>query len=215
MLEALRRFFGSAPGDDGSVKVILGLGNPGKDYEHTRHNVGWWALDHLADVWRFSPWKKDGQALVSNGQVGTARVRLVKPLTFMNLSGAVLATYTRRAFWSAATDLLVVVDDVALPVGSMRLRATGSAGGHNGLKSVEGQLKSRDYARLRIGVEPPHEWRNRKSLSDLVLGPFGKTERAEIEALLPTIADACEMWVRDGIVPAMNRFNKTVKKSEE
>lgn len=197
------------------MKVILGLGNPGKDYEHTRHNVGWWALDHQADVWHFSPWKKDGQALVSNGQLGTARVRLVKPLTFMNLSGAVLATYKRRAFWSAASDLLVVVDDVALPVGSVRLRASGSAGGHNGLKSVEQALASKDYGRLRIGVEPPHEWRGRKSLSDLVLGPFGKAERDEINALLPTVADACETWAKEGIVSAMNKFNKTVKKSEE
>ena len=208
MLEALRRFFGSAPSDDGPVKVILGLGNPGKEYEQTRHNVGWWALDHLADVWRFPAWKKDGQALVSSGTVGSARVRLVKPLTFMNLSGAVLATYKRRAFWSAATDLLVIVDEVALPVGSMRLRASGSAGGHNGLKSIEGQLGSRDYARLRIGVEPPHEWRGKKSLSDLVLGPFGKGERADIEALLPKVAGACELWLEKGITAAMNHYNK-------
>jgi len=211
LLEALRRVFGSAKRDDGPVKVILGLGNPGKEYELTRHNVGWWALDHLADVWRFSAWKKDGQAVVSNGVSGTTRVRLVKPLTFMNLSGAVLATYKRRAFWSAASDLLVVVDDVALPVGSMRLRANGSAGGHNGLKSVEGQLGSRDYARLRIGVEPPHAWRGDKSLSDLVLGPFGKAERAEVEAMLPAIADACELWMKEGIVPAMNKFNRQAK----
>ncbi len=215
MLGALRRVFGSAKRDDGPVKVILGLGNPGREYEFTRHNVGWWALDHLADVWRFSAWKKDGQALVSNGMSGKTRVRLVKPLTFMNLSGAVLATYKRRAFWSAASDLLVVVDDVALPVGSMRLRATGSAGGHNGLKSVEGQLGSRDYARLRLGVEPPHEWRGKKSLSDLVLGPFGKVERELVDELLPRAAAASEVWLKDGITAAMNQFNKSEKKSEE
>ena len=197
------------------MKIILGLGNPGKEYEQTRHNVGWWVLDHLADVWRFPGWKKDGQALVSSGHVGTLRVRLVKPLTFMNLSGGVLTTYTRRAFWSAANDLLVVVDDVALPVVRIRMRAEGSAGGHNGLKSIEQSLGSREYARLRVGVEPPHEWRGRKALSDLVLGPFSKAEREQIEALLPKCGQACEVWLKDGIIAAMNQFNKKEEAKEE
>ncbi|MFI5241608.1 MAG: aminoacyl-tRNA hydrolase, partial [Gemmatimonadales bacterium] len=113
------------------MKVILGLGNPGRQYERTRHNVGWWVLDHLADVWHLGSWKTEGQSLVANGLVGTAKVRLMKPQTFMNLSGSVLAPYLRRPFWSPKTDLLVIVDEVALPAGRYRLRPDGSAGGHN------------------------------------------------------------------------------------
>ena len=208
MLEALRRVFGSAKRDDGPVKVILGLGNPGKEYERTRHNVGWWALDHLADVWRFSAWKKDGQALVSNGMSGTTRVRLVKPLTFMNLSGAVLTPYLRRAFWTPASNLLVMVDDVALPVGTYRLRASGSAGGHNGLKSIERAIASQQYARLRVGIKPAEERREVGALSDFVLSPFGKVEREEIVSLLPKVQDAAEIWLRDGVAAAMNVHNR-------
>src|SRR5206468_4399529 len=93
--------------DGESVKVIAGLGNPGQEYERTRHNVGWWVVDHLADVWRFDGWKKDGDARVANGTVGGVKVRLVKPLTYMNLSGAVLRPYLRRPVWSAAPDLMI------------------------------------------------------------------------------------------------------------
>ena len=122
------------------MKVVLALGNPGREYEDTRHNVGWWVADHLADVWSFERWRKDGEALVTQGQVGRHRVRLVKPLTYMNLSGQVLRPYLRRPFWTAKSDLFVVTDDVALPLGTFRIRAQGSAGGHNGLKSVEHHL---------------------------------------------------------------------------
>lgn len=118
------------------MKLIVGLGNPGREYERTRHNVGWWVVNHLADVWHFGAWREDGQALTVSGRLGAAHVRLVKPLTFMNLSGAALVPYLRRATFDPAADLLVVVDDVALPVGRIRLRAQGSAGGHNGLKSI-------------------------------------------------------------------------------
>jgi PTH1 family peptidyl-tRNA hydrolase len=134
------------------LKVILGLGNPGKEYEATRHNVGWWVLDHLADVWRFDGWRRDGEALVSNGALGPLKLRLVKPQTYYNLSGTVLTPFLRRPFWSPKTDLLVVCDDVALPVGRSRIRPQGSAGGSNGLKSVEKTLKSQEYPRLRVGT---------------------------------------------------------------
>jgi PTH1 family peptidyl-tRNA hydrolase len=189
------------------MKVILGLGNPGKQYERTRHNVGWWVLDHLADVWHLGAWKTEGQALVASGLVGATKVRLVKPQTFMNLSGAVLATYLKRPFWSPKSDLLVVVDDVALPVGTYRLRPQGSAGGHNGLKSVEQHVGHRDYARLRIGIQPADPERRIGDLADYVLSPFGKTEREEILALMPRFTDAVELWLRSGIVAAMNAHN--------
>ena len=189
------------------MKVILGLGNPGREYEHTRHNVGWWVVDHLADVWRFDGWRKDGEALTSTGLVGPTKVRLVKPLTYMNLSGAVLKPYVRRPFWAAATDLLVIVDEVAIPLGTDRLRARGSAGGHNGLKSIEGALGTREYARLRVGIGPNDELRRVGDLADYVLATMGKAERSEVMALMPRLTDIAETWVRDGVGVAMNRFN--------
>jgi PTH1 family peptidyl-tRNA hydrolase len=189
------------------VKVIVGLGNPGRKYAATRHNVGWWVVDHLANVWHFDGWRKDGDALVSVGVVGTAKVRLVKPQTYMNLSGDALKPYARRPFWSAKTDLLVAVDDVALPVGRYRLRSRGSAGGHNGLKHIEHVLKSQEYSRLRIGVGPGADRPISGELADFVLSPFGKGERTEIMMLMPALTDACELWLREGIDATMNVHN--------
>jgi PTH1 family peptidyl-tRNA hydrolase len=189
------------------VKVILGLGNPGREYAMTRHNVGWWVVDHLARAWEFDGWKRDGDALVASGAVGSVRTRLVKPQTFMNLSGAVLRPYTRRPTWTPASDLLVVVDDVALPLARVRLRASGSAGGHNGLKSVEGALQSREYPRLRIGIAPRDAQRRAGSLADFVLDTFDADERAVILERMPVLTDAIETFVRDGIAAAMNAFN--------
>lgn len=191
------------------MKVIVGLGNPGREYEATRHNVGWWVVDHLADVWRLGDFRRDGDSLVAQGLLGTEKVRLVKPQTYMNLSGQALKTYVRRPLWSPATDLLVVVDEVALPLGRFRLRSRGSAGGHNGLKNIELALGTQEYARLRIGIAPWDD--ERRSIGDLarfVLAPFGKLERAEIMALMPELTDAIEVWVRRGIGAAMNEHNR-------
>jgi peptidyl-tRNA hydrolase, PTH1 family len=190
------------------MKLILGLGNPGRSYEQTRHNVGWWVLDHLADVWHLGGWRQDGQALVTGGRVDSINVRLAKPLTYMNLSGKVLVPYLRRPFWSPATDLLVVVDDVALPVGRYRLRAQGSAGGHNGLKSIEQAIGGRQYPRLRIGIHPNHPERQLGELADFVLSPFAKAERETILELMPQLIDAIELWLREGIEHAMNQHNR-------
>jgi PTH1 family peptidyl-tRNA hydrolase len=189
------------------LKVIVGLGNPGREYEHTRHNVGWWVMDHLADVWHFDRWRRDGQALATSGRMGEQTVRLLKPQTYMNLSGTALVAYARRPNWSPSSDLLVIVDDVALPVGTVRLRARGSAGGHNGLKSVEQSLGSREYARLRIGIRPAEPERDIDELSDFVLSPFGKSERATVLGLFPRLTDAVELWLREGIEKAMNTYN--------
>jgi PTH1 family peptidyl-tRNA hydrolase len=195
-----------SPAEQGTpMKVIVGLGNPGKEYERTRHNVGWWVVDHLADVWHFDGWRKDGEARVATGSVGSVKVRLIKPLTYMNLSGAVLRPYMRRPFWSAATDLMVVVDEVALPLGRYRFRAKGSAGGHNGLKSIESAVQSQEYSRLRIGIAPDDPAR-RGALRDYVLDDFGKQEAGVVRELMPVFADALDVWLREGIVPVMNRF---------
>jgi peptidyl-tRNA hydrolase, PTH1 family len=189
------------------MKLIVGLGNPGRAYERTRHNVGWWVVDHLADVWHLGAWREDGQALVVSGRLGAAHVRLLKPLTFMNLSGAALVPYLRRPTFDPAADLLVVVDDVALSVGRIRLRAQGSAGGHNGLKSIEREIGGREYARLRVGVRPVDPDRPIGELADFVLSPFGSADRDVVVSLYPQLTAAIETWVHDGIAAAQNRFN--------
>ncbi len=197
------------------MKLIVGLGNPGRKYAGTRHNVGWWALDHLADVWRFSPWHTDGDALVADGQVGEDKVRLVKPQTYMNLSGVALRPYLRRLEWEGLQHLLVLVDEVALPVGTLRLRAAGSAGGHNGLKSIEATLGTREYARLRIGVGLASGERPPGDLADFVLGECDPQEREAIVAQLPRLAQVVSLWAQAGVAGAMNVANANPKAEDE
>ncbi len=191
------------------MKVILGLGNPGREYEATRHNVGWWLVDHLADVWRFDDWKKDSESRVSAGLVAGEKVRLVKPQTYMNLSGQALKNYLRIEGWKASDDLLVVSDEVQIPVGRFRIRAHGSAGGHNGLKSIEAALGDQSYARLRIGVGPSEERKGIfPSMTNFVLAPFARDEREDVLALLPDLTAAVETWLKDGVERAMNLYNR-------
>lgn len=197
------------------MKVIVGLGNPGREYAGTRHNVGWWVVDHLADVWRLTGWKKDHEALVAGGTVQGVKLRLVKPQTFMNASGEALRHYAHRPFWAAATDLLVIVDEVALPVGRYRYRAKGSAGGHNGLKNIEQHLHTQEYGRLRIGVGPADDERHVGVLRDYVLGDLGKLEGAEIRGLLPVFTESVELWLTDGILPVMNRYPGKAPKEKD
>ena len=199
--------------ENAPMKVIVGLGNPGKEYEHTRHNVGWWLVDHLADRWHFDGWKKDGQAKVVQGQLTGVKeaTRLVKPQTYMNLSGGVLVQYARRPFWSAANDLLVISDDVAIPAGTWRIRAEGGAGGHNGLKSIQQALGSQQYPRLRIGVGDP----SRESggpLTDFVLGAVGKRDAEAIRGLFPVMGEAVEAWIREGTKGALDVQSRVAPK---
>jgi PTH1 family peptidyl-tRNA hydrolase len=189
------------------MKIVMGLGNPGPEYGRTRHNVGWWVLDHLADVWRLEGWKRDGEARVVGGGVGGQRVRLVKPQTFMNLSGAALRPYLRRENFDASRDVLIVVDEVALPVGTYRIRARGSAGGHNGLKSIESAVGSQEYARLRIGVGP-EDPRRRGDLADYVLSDFGKRDEKLVREQFDDVTALIEVWLTEGAEIAMNRFNR-------
>ena len=186
------------------MKLVVGLGNPGPEYETTRHNVGWWVVDHLADVWRFPPWRAAPDARATDSAVEGRRVRLLEPLTYMNLSGDALSPYLHRPFWSVANDLLVVVDDVALPVGTFRFRAKGSAGGHNGLRSIEGALGTSEYARLRIGVGRSAPVPG-AVLRDFVLGAFDRDEADAVRGLLPALQAGITTWIVDGVVAAMNR----------
>lgn len=191
---------------DAPMKVILALGNPGKEYQNTRHNVGWWLGDHLAEHWGFDAWKKDGQSKVAGGQIAGVKeiVRIVKPQTFMNLSGGALVQYARRPFWSAAIDLMVLVDEVAIPAGTWRVRAEGGTAGHNGLKSIQQALGgSQKYPRLRIGIGDPSRQAG-GPLSDYVLGAVGKRDSVLIRDLFPVMTSAVESWIRDGIKGALD-----------
>ena len=189
------------------MKLIVGLGNPGRDYESTRHNVGWWLLDLIATKWGFEPWHRDMDAMVTSHRVRGSLVRLVKPLTYMNLSGGALRPYLRRPNFEISRDLLIIVDDIALPFGRIRLRASGSPGGHNGLKSIEQATATNAYARMRIGIHPERA-ELVGNLSDFVLGPLSKSERAQLKELGPNMIAAVESWVFDGIEKAMNSHNR-------
>jgi PTH1 family peptidyl-tRNA hydrolase len=187
------------------MKVVAGLGNPGPEYDATRHNVGWWVADRLAHDWRLDSFRREGSALVTEGDVGEARVRVMKPLTYMNRSGHALVGLAEREGFDATRDLLVVVDDAAMDVGRVRFRPGGGAGGHNGLRSVSAALGSDEYARLRIGVgsKPPGA-----DLSDWVLSEMPEEDEDVIVGLLPELTRAVEVWVHEGIDPAMTRFNR-------
>jgi peptidyl-tRNA hydrolase, PTH1 family len=187
------------------MKVICGLGNPGPEYEETRHNVGWWVVEEAQATWRLPEFRRSGPAWLTEGQVGEHRVVLVEPVTYMNRSGAALAPLVSAEGFDVARDLLVVVDDVSLDPGRVRFRAQGSAGGHNGLKSVEASLRTREYARLRIGVgaAPPG-----MDLAEWVLSPFGDEDRDAVVALLPDVVDALRLWLDEGVDAAGNRHNR-------
>ncbi|NLG63640.1 MAG: aminoacyl-tRNA hydrolase [Candidatus Cloacimonetes bacterium] len=186
------------------MKLVCGLGNPGAEYVATRHNVGWWLLDELREAWNTPPFRRAGIVEVSEGVVADHDVVLMKPLTLMNRSGDAVAPLLQFEGFDVTQDLLVVVDDVALPVGRLRLRPGGSSGGHNGLKSVETALRTRDYARLRIGVgaAPPD-----MDLADWVLGPFSPEEEAAILDAFPRAVDGVQRWITDGIDAAMQAVN--------
>lgn len=185
---------------------MVALGNPGPRYAVTRHNAGFLLADSLADHWRCAPFRPAGSALATTGTVGGREVTLLKPQTFMNRSGAALRPLLAHPDFDASRDLLVLVDDLALPLGTFRVRARGSAGGHNGLASLEETLEGQEYARLRIGIGPlPADVADQ---AEWVLEPFAKKELATLVDLLPALADAVECWIVEGVDEAMNRFNR-------
>jgi PTH1 family peptidyl-tRNA hydrolase len=185
--------------------VVVGLGNPGAEYADTRHNAGFIVADALADRWQ-SAFRRAPRARLASGTIAGQPLLLIKPHTYMNDSGSALIPLLERPDFDPAHDLLILVDDGALPLGSFRLRARGSSGGHNGLESVESALGSRHYARLRIGIGPIPE--DVDDLADWVLAPFDPAEADTLSDLLPEMGDAVECWVSEGIERAMNRFNK-------
>lgn len=188
---------------DVRTKLIIGLGNPGTDYDRTRHNIGFAVVDALAKIHGIALTKRDHQALVGDGRLGETRVFLLKPQTYMNLSGQSVAAFLRQKPLPLS-DILVVTDDIALPLGKLRLRAEGSAGGHNGLKSLIQHLHGQNFPRLRFGVGAP---RDGSVQIDFVLGQFSRREQIEVEEATQRAVAALETWVTDGIEPAMQKFN--------
>ena len=187
------------------MKVVLGLGNPGPEYDATRHNVGWGLLDRLAYEWDFPLFTREGKAMVTEGSRGTESYRLMKPVTYMNRSGQALSVLATLPGFQWERDLLVAVDDAALDVGRVRFRGQGSPGGHNGLKSVSQALGSDEYGRLRIGVGLPPEG---EDLSDWVLAPPGPEDEDVILGLLPHLVQGIELWATQGMDAVMNEFNR-------
>lgn len=188
------------------MKLIVGLGNPGFRYHLTPHNLGFMALDRLAEGCGVEIGKSESQALTATTEIEGERVILAKPQTYMNLSGMSVARLLEKHALPA-TDLLVLVDDVALPLGMLRIRARGSAGTHNGLKSIVGSLQADDFGRIRLGAEPDRE---RHDLSSYVLGPFRKSELKVVTEMLDRACEAVRVILKEGIPAAMNRFNKRV-----
>jgi PTH1 family peptidyl-tRNA hydrolase len=189
------------------VKVICGLGNPGERYRLTRHNVGFRVVDLLADRWGLTGAgrvKDGGARLEATRGDPPERILLVKPLKYMNLSGGVLKSAIRQTEVDPAVDLLVVTDDVDLPLGRLRLRREGSAGGHNGLRDIIAALGTNEFSRLRVGIGRPG---NSRVTMDHVLATFTPDERELVTEAIATAADAAERWLAEGIDEAMNVFN--------
>lgn len=184
--------------------IIVGLGNPGRQYANTRHNVGFMAIDALADKYGISVDTKKHKALIGKGVINGYKVVLAKPQTFMNLSGESVRELIDYYKVDEETELLVIYDDISLDVGALRIRKKGSAGGHNGIKSILAHLGHDVFARIKVGVgEKPKGW----DLADYVLGTFPKAEKQLIDDSLPKICHATEIILADGADEAMNQIH--------
>jgi peptidyl-tRNA hydrolase, PTH1 family len=184
------------------MKIIVGLGNPGPEYKNTRHNIGYMVLEELAS--RYPVERQEGKfdALIAHIRVKGEKVLLVKPLTYMNLSGQAVQPLVH---WHKLElqDLMVVYDDMDLPLGAMRLRASGGSGGHKGIKSIMERLATPDFARARLGIGRPED----RAAVDWVLGRFSAGEKEQLEQVVKQAADALEKWIHKGLSEAMNTHN--------
>jgi PTH1 family peptidyl-tRNA hydrolase len=183
--------------------LIVGLGNPGTTYEKTRHNLGFMLVDKLAREANSQVKREECRALLGRIEIGNGLIELVKPQTYMNLSGESINCLLKKEIRNRE-NLIVISDDLALPLGKIRLRARGSAGGHNGLKSIEECLKTQEFIRLRIGIQPEHPIFDTKRF---VLESFSKSDVETVEKVLDKSAEAIHSIVTDGIEKAMAKFN--------
>lgn len=193
------------------MKVVVGLGNPGKQYEETRHNAGFMVVEHLAKAWSVEgKHEVRFEAMVGEGRVGSDKVLLVEPLTFMNLSGRAVQKIL-HFYKLVPDDLLVVYDDLAIALGMVRVRTSGSAGGHNGIASLITCLGTQAFPRVRIGVGPMPP---RVSMTGFVLGKFSSEERPLLVQGIEAGAGAVELALKAGFTAAMQRYNQTQTPAE-
>jgi PTH1 family peptidyl-tRNA hydrolase len=189
------------------MKLIVGLGNPGPEYARTRHNVGFQCLDYIAARHNISFDKKNMKAIWGKGSVAGKDVILAKPQTFMNLSGQSVGEIVRFFKLDPKQDLLVIYDDLDLPVGKLRLRPNGSSGGQNGLRNIIDLLGTPDIQRLRVGIGRPRQGTAR----DRVLNDFSKEEQVVMDQIYSRVEQAVLIWLTEGMIPAMDRFNAAEK----
>ena len=191
--------------------LVVGLGNPGIEYQFTPHNAGFLAIDRLAEQGGVAVANRRCRALTATTRIAGRQVVLAKPETYMNLSGISVQALVKEFDADAKRDLIVIYDEIALPLGSLRIRERGSSGGHNGVRSVSGALGSEEWLRIRIGVAPPGDEaaeRARRGRKDYVLTPMRKAQLTILDEVLDRTAQAVEMVLAKGAGPAMNEFNR-------
>jgi peptidyl-tRNA hydrolase, PTH1 family len=195
----------SAIGNRQSAILVVGLGNPGADYEWSRHNLGFMLIDKLAAEAGIECKRRECQALVGRGEVEGATVKLVKPQTFMNLSGSTVSCLlAKHKLPEPGRHLIVISDDLALPFGRLRIRQRGSAGGHNGLKSIIASIGTNEFIRLRLGIQPEHQLADTKRF---VLDSFPRAARVAVEQVIERGVAAVRCILRDGVLKAMSEYN--------
>jgi PTH1 family peptidyl-tRNA hydrolase len=187
------------------VKLIVGLGNPGIEYQFSPHNVGFLAIDRIAGNLGVEVRNRHCRALTARAAIGGEPVLLAKPETFMNLSGLSVRELVHQYEAKPETDLIVIQDELDFPLGSLRIHTRRSSAGHNGIESIIAALDSQDFLRIRIGVAPEHKVGNGK---DYLLAPMRKAQLAAVDAVLDTAEDAVRMILQEGPAAAMNRFNR-------
>jgi PTH1 family peptidyl-tRNA hydrolase len=185
------------------MKLIVGLGNPGAEYERTRHNIGWQVVDAFARKFRIDVNRHEKSAMTGQGRVAGGAIMVAKPLTYMNLSGDAVRLLT-NAYLASTDDLIVVYDDIDLPLGRLRIRPSGSAGTHNGMRSIVGELHTEKFPRLRIGIGA----NDRGKLRDYVLDEFTAEEQPVVDRAVARSVDALLLFARGDLRRAMNEFNK-------
>jgi peptidyl-tRNA hydrolase, PTH1 family len=192
------------------MKILIGLGNPGKKYRYSRHNLGFLVIDKISEEKKIRIGKKRFNSSIGESKIFREKVLLVKPLTFMNRSGQAVKSLARQTK-ADLNDMLIICDDVNLSCGSIRIKPSGSAGGHKGLKSIIEDLETDSYPRLRIGIGTQSQIKG--DLSSYVLRPAGRREKKAIEESLLKAKEACYLWLKEGLQACMNRFN--IKDSSE
>jgi PTH1 family peptidyl-tRNA hydrolase len=193
------------------VKLIVGLGNPGIEYQFTPHNIGFLSVDRLAEQCGVMIENRHCKALTARSRIGKEEILLAKPETYMNLSGMSVLELVRKYEVDPEKDLIVIYDELDLPLGMIRVRARGSSAGHNGMQSIINALQAEEIARIRIGVAPDDP---RKGGAKYILAPFRKSQLTAVDEALDVTAQAVNVIISDGIATAMNRFNRKNKPEE-